>query len=251
VIRENYNREKIIISFRPTTETFEVPDAATRRSPEYVQDISVLWDPELDIIEFMQNFVEKLEESRTVSKNERKAIQKAISRLKALEAYPFSSLELIETISEEDVSDVFVRINSEGKKLNQADFILTIMSVFWDEGRHELEEFCRDARTAGAKGASAYNYLIWPDPDQMLRVSVGLAFHRARLQYVYSILRGKDLKTGEYTTGRRDEQFDTLKQAQSRVVDLTNWHEFLKVVRQAGYQRKDFVSSHNIIPRVL
>ena len=62
----------------------------------------------------------------------------------------------------------------------------------------------------------------------MLRVSVGLAFQRARLQYVYSILRGKDLKTGEYSEVRRDEQFDVLKQSKSRVLDLTNWHEFLK-----------------------
>ena len=41
---------------------------------------------------------------------------------------------------------VFVRINSKGKVLNQSDFILTPMSVFWEEGRTQLEEFCREAR---------------------------------------------------------------------------------------------------------
>jgi len=51
-------------------------------------------------------------------------------------------LELSANISEEDVADVFVRINSKGTPLNQADFILTLMSVFWDEGRTQLERFC-------------------------------------------------------------------------------------------------------------
>ncbi|GGK31605.1 hypothetical protein GCM10010965_25540 [Caldalkalibacillus thermarum] len=35
-------------------------------------------------------------------------------------------------------------------------------------------------------------------PDQLLRASIGLGFKRARLKNVYSILRGKDLQTGEF-----------------------------------------------------
>ena len=38
----------------------------------------------------------------------------------------------------------------------------------------------------------------------MLRVGVALAFRRARLQHVYSILRGKDLETGKVSAERRD-----------------------------------------------
>src|SRR5690606_28866738 len=127
--------------------------------------------------------------------------------------FPFTTLSLASTISEEQVSEVFVRINSEGKKLNQADFILTLMSVFWDEGRRELEEFCRNARKP-AKGPSPFNHFIQPDPDQLLRVGVGLGFRRARLQYVYSILRGKDLETEQFSEARREAQFDILKHAQ-------------------------------------
>ena len=37
-----------------------------------------------------------------------------------------------------------------------------------------------------------------------------LAFRRARLQYVYSILRGKDLETGAFSDERREEQFAIL-----------------------------------------
>ena len=43
--------------------------------------------------------------------------------------YPFQVIELDAAMDEEQVADVFVRINSE-VPLNQADFILTLMSVF-------------------------------------------------------------------------------------------------------------------------
>ena len=64
---------------------------------------------------------------------------------------PFHCNGIVSTVSEEQVSDVFVRINSKGIELNQADFILTLMSVFWDEGRKELEDFCRRARNPSTK----------------------------------------------------------------------------------------------------
>ena len=65
-------------------------------------------------------------------------------------------------MSEEEVADVFVRINSKGTILNQADFILTLMSVFWDEGRANLENFCRLARIPTTSGASPF---ITYNPD--------------------------------------------------------------------------------------
>ena len=63
------------------------------------------------------------------------------------------------------------------------------MSVFWDQGRKDLEAFCGKARKPTESGVpSPYNHFIHPEPDQMLRVCVGLGFKRARLKYIYSIL---------------------------------------------------------------
>jgi hypothetical protein len=77
---------------------------------------------------------------------------------------------------------------------------------------------------------------------------VGLAFKRAVLRYVYSILRGKDLETGLFDTERREAQFSKLKEAQEKVLNLTNWHEYLKCIKQAGYIKGDLLSSKtNII----
>jgi len=245
VLRENYDKTQIIIAFNPIEEKFEVPDAAIRKNPRYYQNISEIWKLDADIFEIADNFVERLNQTKELSKEEIKKIRQSFSALKNLEGYPFSALELSTTINEEQVADVFVRINSQGKTLNQADFILTLMSVFWEDGRKDLEEFCRLCRIPSKNMASPFNYLIDPDPDQMLRVSVGLAFRRARLQYVYSILRGKDLDTGEFSIGRREEQFVKMKDAQVKVLNVQNWHEFIKAIKIAGFSRQDYISSKN------
>lgn len=247
VIRENYETENIAISFKPLEEKFEIPDAATKRSPEYIQNISEIWSPNINIFSFTQEFIEKLQQTRTLSADEINHIQESISRLRNLEHYPFSVLELSASINEEQVADVFVRINSQGKKLNTTDFILTLMSVFWEDGRKDLESFCANARQPNANEASAFNFLITPDPEQMLRICVGFGFRRARMKYVYSILRGKDLETEEFSEERRDAQFEKLKEAQEKVLNITNWHEFLKAIQRAGYVREDYISSKTSI----
>ena len=152
-------------------------------------------------------------------------------------------MELSSSMNEEQVSEVFVRINSKGKSLNQADFVLTLMSVFWDEGRTEIEDFCRRSRQPSTGEASPFNHFFAPDADHLLRVSVAVGFRRARLQYVYSLLRGKDLDTGEFSDAQRDKQFAILKKAQAGTLDLQNWHEFFKVLIRAGYRRGDLISS--------
>lgn len=246
VLRENFERENIRIAFRPQNGTFAVPDATTERDPEYILDVSQVF--RTDTFEFVSDYLERLRSHREVSKDEERHIAKAIGRLAKLTDYPFIALELSQQCTEEQVADVFVRINSEGKKLNQSDFILTLMSVFWDEGRTELETFCRAARQPGAAGSpSPFNAIFQPDPDHLLRVDVGVAFRRARLEHVYSLLRGKDLSTGESSSEKRANQFDKLRDAQARVLNLTHWADFLNVVRAAGYRNAKHISSVNAL----
>ena len=147
------------------------------------------------------------------------------------------------------MADIFVRINSEGVKLNQADFILTLLSVFWDEGRHNLEQFCRSSRQPPAPDASPspFNHFIQPDPDQLLRVAIALGFERGRLKSVYQVLRGKDVDTGTYSPERREAQFDVLKDAQMQVLNLTYWHQFLSALIGAGFRSGEMISSQNAL----
>src|SRR6185436_4954949 len=137
----------------------------------------------------------------------------------------------------------------EGVELNQADFILTLLSVFWDEGRAALERFCRESRQPPAPndGPSPFNHFIETDPDQLLRVSIALGFERGRLKSVYQVLRGKDLITGQFSAERRDAQFAVLKDAQAKVLDLKHWHQFLSTLVGAGYRSGEMISSHNAL----
>lgn len=165
-----------------------------------------------------------------------------------LQKYPFTALEIAQSVEEEQVADIFVRINSEGVKLNQADFILTLLSVFWEKGRTDLEKFCRAARVP-AKGSdtSPFNHFLEPDPDQLLRVAVALAFNRGRLKSVYQVLRGKDPDTGEYDPQRRQDQFDILAESQAHVLNLNNWHQYFKALVGAGFRSGELVSSTNAL----
>lgn len=245
IVDKNFRSKRLRLSFNPLEERFEVTNAATQRNPNWITDISVLWRDGFDMFRFVSDFTQRLEERNPLSEEERVKLQQAISnKLYHLLDYPLTALEISSSTSEQQVSDIFVRINSKGRTLNQADFILTLMSVFWDEGRRTLEAFAREAKTVPQAGQpSPYNPLFQPLPDQLLRVIVALAFRRARLEHVYMILRGKDLQTGEFSEERRDEQFTLLKKAQEYVLDLQNWHEFLNVVRLAGHMHKSLILS--------
>jgi len=154
VVKNNYEPEQIKIAFNPLEEKFEVADAAIRRNKAFLPDISVLWGDNSDIFDVVEKYISNLESTRELDVLDKKKIKSSISQLKNISSFPLTALELSANISEEDVSDVFVRINSKGITLNQADFILTLMSVFWDEGRAQLEEFCKNSRQPEIKGPS-------------------------------------------------------------------------------------------------
>ncbi|MCX7746279.1 MAG: DUF262 domain-containing protein [Clostridia bacterium] len=244
VINEKYHEERIRIAFHPLEEKFEVSNSAIEKDAEWIADVSELWKPGTSAYQFIQNFLLRLKNRRSLSPEEERKISTSIDKLIKLLDYPITVLEISYSVDEDRVAEIFVRINSKGTPLNQADFILTLMSVFWDEGRKQLENFCQQAKRPPIdKKASPYNYYLLPRPDQLLRVSVALGFRRARLEYVYSLLRGKDLQTKQFSDEQRERQFAILKKSQAYVLDLQNWHEFFYVLKRAGYSSSQFISS--------
>lgn len=182
VIDENFRPIRLRLAFNPFERRFEVTNPAIERNPEWLPDISILWQPATNLLTFVNRFLGQLAERRPLSDNEREQVYQAIDRLVDLKKYPLTALEVSSSVSEEEVADIFVRINSRGTPLNQADFILTLMSVFWDDGRKQLEKFCREAKKPPVDNQpSPYNPFIQPGPDQLLRVSVALGFRRAKL----------------------------------------------------------------------
>jgi hypothetical protein len=245
VVREDYSESRVKLAFRPRDAHFSVADATTEKNPEFLKDVTLLWG---DFRDTVSKFFSDYEAARgPLEAPVRNSWEDAIDRVRDLQNFPFNVVELDSAVEEEQVAEVFVRINSEGVKLNQADFILTLMSVFWDDGRKQLEAFSRAAKVPSAGGPSAFNWYIAPSPDQLLRVGISLAFDRAVLRHAYSILRGKDLETGHTSVERRSQQFEALKAAQAEVVNLTNWHEYLRALERAGYRGSKMISSQNVV----
>lgn len=248
VLDADYKERQIEIAFRPRDGAFEVADAAIRRDPEWIANISTLWATGGSSYSMVKDFIGQVSAKAEISKEDEELMAHNLDKLFDLQKYPFTALEIAPTVDEEQVADIFVRINSEGVKLKQADFILTLLSVFWDEGRMALEQFCRASRAPSTnEKASPYNHFIQPDPDQLLRVSVAVGFGRGRLKSVYQVLRGKDLDSGEFSPERREAQFEILDEAQAQVLNLTNWHQFLSALIGAGFRGGEMVTSQTAL----
>jgi hypothetical protein len=247
VLREDFSKQRIRIAFNPLLERFEVADAAILKDKAFIPDISDLWKPGTKLISFAKEFVGALRASRELTLTDESVIEESISRLFNLPQYQFVALTLGASVDARTIAEVFVRINGEGKKLNQSDFVMTLMSVFWDEGRAELENFARMATLPTAGGASPYNHYIRPSPDQLLRVTVGLGMKRARLENVYGALKGKDVATGLDDPVKRTAQFGLMQDAQKVALNLANWHHFLTALNLAGYRGAKMITSETAI----
>jgi len=196
----------------------------------------------------VSEYLTRLRSVRDVGTSEEARLASVIDRLHDLQNYPFTALEISAAVEEEQVGEIFVRINSKGVRLQQADFILTLLSVFWEEGRRTLESFCRDASKPKSDGtASPFNPIYTPRPAHLLRTMIAVALKRASLRRVYGVLRGRDAQTGEFSESARQAQFERLQATLPSVVDLTNWHEFLKCIAAAGYRREATIISKNAV----
>jgi hypothetical protein len=244
VTNGKFAKERIRIAFQPQDGRFEVADAATERAPEFLPDISALWvDSEWQV---GNRFIERLKAAREVSHDEEDRLRQAISRLHNLDTYMFVANEIEGSANDEQVAEIFLRINSGGTQLVQSDFILTLMSVFREEDRRRLEEFAKAAKSPSGSAPSPFNHLIKPEPEQLLRVAVLTAFQRGRLESVTALLRSGVLNGGDRPTAeRRQERFDELGEAITEALDLTTWHEFLKALPVAGFYRAKEISSAN------
>jgi hypothetical protein len=246
VLTKDFKPLVVRIAFHPVRERFEVANASTDNDPEFVSDISDLLGTS-GAYAFITQFLTDLRQHRDISPDTEEAIANNLNRLDSLRGYEFNIIELSHDLPVDEVSDIFVRVNSKGTPLNQADFILTLMSVFWEDGRRELEAFSRASQAPSASGSSPFNWFLEPSPDQLLRVSIGLGHRRAQLKYAYELLRGKDLESGVVSVENRDRNFELLKSAQTEALNLTHWSQYLLGLQEAGYRSGKMITSNNSI----
>lgn len=247
---QKYNDREIIISFNPITSKFEVGYQATKNNKEWIYNISELFTG--STYTFITTYINNLKEykkskNEALSDEEINKISTNINNLENLRKYPFPVYALDSEADEESVSDIFVRVNSLGVPLKQNNFILTLLSLYWEDGRRLIEEFSEKSKLPSSE-VTSYNLITPVEPSDLIRVVMAYAFNRARLAYGYKLLRGADFdKKGLIDVNKRIERFEILKKKLPDVLNVHYWHEFLKGIKNAGYLSSDMILSDTAI----
>ena len=250
---KNYAERKIRISFNPLTREFAVWTQAFERDPEWISEISSVFsaDQEHSISKFRKTYIKTANEGRIkngqpqLTEDEEDLIEENINDLLNLGIYSLPTLKINAKADEEDVADIFVRVNSGGQNLTEKNFIETLIAVYDNEVYDKINNFCSESRKP-ANGTS-YNQILQVDPSHLIRVAVGVGFRRARLRYAYMLLRGKNLKTGEITQNVRKENLSIFKASLDMATNLNNWHAFMNLFTSAGYLKGSLVASSNAV----
>ena len=253
VINAQFKPKEILISYNPGQNKFEVANSTTKNSAEWIPNISELFTSQSPR-RYINDYIAKLENYRKtngkeLSADEEDAISNRIDALVEFKNYTLPVFSIKADADEEDVAEIFVRVNSGGTPLKQNDFILTLLSLYWDEGRKEIEDFSKASLTPPSdSNSTSFNSITVVNPQDVVRVVMAYAFDRARLKYGYKLLRGAQFdKKGAVDIALRQERFDTLKAKLPDVLNVHNWHEFLKAIMNAGYLSRDIILSGNAI----
>ena len=253
VLDKNFKPRRIKISFDPLEKDFQVWTQAFERSYKYIADISEVYkaNENHEISKFRRNLIQRMNEGRTknelpeLTDEDEDRIENNINALLDLRSYTIPTLRILSKADEEDVAEIFRRVNSGGQNLNENNFIETLLAVYDNEMHDKIKKFCSDSRIA-AKNTS-YNQIIDVDPSHIIRVAIAYGFHRARMRYGYKLLRGDDLDTGITTVETREKNMQTFGEALDRIINLNDWHTFINLFSEAGYLGKDQVRSNYVV----
>ena len=141
VVGKDGASRKITIAFRPRDGRFEVADAAIRNDPEFLPNVTELWAGRRLPVQIRRDLINALrEKGRAVDDKYEDAVDRNLGRAQAISDYRFPTVDIRKTastqaedVTDEDVAEIFVRINNQGTRLGQADFVLTLLSVFHGE----------------------------------------------------------------------------------------------------------------------
>lgn len=248
---DNYKQKSIRIAFHPFTERFEVATAATARSVEWIDNIADMFRSPIDA---QEDFLEGLEEAgRELSREQKRELRAVFGRLDDLRKYQFEVVHIQKDVDKRLVADIFVRINSEGMNLKAYDYILTWLSVFWPEGRDQIEYFARASRMTPERATEvAGERVVWTpknpylavETGHIVRVMVAVGQNRAKLIDAYANLQAKDRSTGQVDGEKQERELEKLRQALPIVTDRVNWTEFVRSIQAAGFRSHAGITSN-------
>ena len=244
IVDQKFKKFKPIISFNPLTTEFEVYNPAIGKDIFWINDISNFFIRE-STYSYINNFLKNLKNRKKISNGEERKITKNLERLAEIKSYPFTVLQLSSNLDTEMVSDIFIRVNSKGNPLKQSDFVMTVLSVYSPKLRERIEKFSLLSKTLPEPLLpSPYNNILQPDTDHLIRTIIADAFSRGRLKYAHVLLKGRELETRTESKETRLKNLRLFEQATDRALDLTRWHDFIKILKNIGIVNKSLISSH-------
>lgn len=239
IIDKEGEQRTIRIAFRPRDGRFDVADAAIRQDPEYIADVSEVWRGPRTRWQLRKDLLAALAaKGRELDDTYQQAVEHNLERVKAIEEFEFPVVEIRKTAKDEDVAEIFVRINNQGMRLGQADFVLTLLSVFYGGLRDRIET---RADTIAKESA------ITIDTQQLLRAACAVAFERASMAAIYKFLRGVDPTTGETDGDKRKQRLAALDEAAVECIDPTIWRDYTVRVSHAGFVNQSLIASQNAV----
>ena len=265
IVDKNYRRVRIAIAFHPGNERFEVTNPAIRRDRAWLSDIATLFAPGTKILRVVDAYCE------ANAKANRDNIYERIERLRGILNNSLGLIELNADLDVETVSEIFVRINSQGVPLNAADFAMSKMAANEKYSGHQLRKcidyFCHlavapeayadlasDSEFARTKYFRAMEWLknekedlYDPSYTDMLRVAFTSEFGRGRLDDLVALLSGRNFETREFEETIAEGSFRRLEAAVMRFMNETDFKRFVMILRSAGFVGASMIRSQNTV----
>jgi hypothetical protein len=264
VINKTYQRVKIKIAFHPIDERFEVLNPAILKDKTWLPDISQAING--DLFEIADNYFELNPEV------DKKQVRNAFSNLMNIPKKQIGIIELAAELDIETVTEIFIRINSKGVVLSQADFAMSKIASNTEYNGNELRKaidyFCHLAiapefykhivdNDTEFSQSDFFQKMQWlksenedlydPDYNDLIRVAFTTQFNRGRLSDLVSLLSGRNFETRTYEDTIAEQSFAKLKIGVHKFINETNYKRFLMIVKSAGFISPKLIRSQNAI----
>lgn len=258
VFDDNYNLHTIPIAFNPVTENederFAVPSAATRNDKHWIPDISEVFNGGFSSRKFINAYL------KANPDEDEDCVDQAITRLTAIVNCQIGMITLSAELSIDEVTEIFVRINTKGTQLNQADFAMSKIAADSNYGgsilRKAIDYFCHLAvkpefymqmkkdkefldseyaqKIAWMKDSNSDIYN--PDYNDVLRVAFMFAFDkRSKLSDLVSLLSGRDFADRKFKEEIAEQSFKDLKRGVLAFINAYNFEQFTLAITSAGF----------------
>lgn len=266
VINKDYQRVRIKIAFNPIEEKFEVQTPVIVKDKQWIPDIAEVLSGQLNSFTFINTYIQNNPEA------DQEKIVQAVTRLFNLTKKQIGLIDLAGDLDIETVTEIFIRINSKGVVLSQADFAMSkIASNDSYDGqtlRKAIDYFCHLAIAPefyqfiadNDKDFSTTDYfqkMTWlknenddlydPSYTDMLRVAFTTEFNRGRMSDLVSLLSGRNFETRTFEEDIAEESFKKLKDGVFNFMNETNFKRFVMIIKSAGFINTKMIRSQNAL----